>query len=94
MKENTKEQTAMMQLIEYLEKNMKSAEHPYSRGALKIAIVKATELLPVEKKNGEDGFNEGYRNGEEDRHTDFGGKKKDISKFSNASDYFTNKYNT
>lgn len=42
--------TAMQKLIEYLEQNMESAENKYSKGALRVAIRKAKELLPEEKE--------------------------------------------
>lgn len=54
------------------------------------AISKAASLLPVEKKQIVDAFNEGYRQGEllEDSIKGSG----DISEFSDADNYYTQKF--
>jgi len=81
--EQVKETTAMQQLIEWVDKELKLLNYEHQ-----VIIDKATELLEVEKQQIIRAFNQGYREGEGEEYN----PEKDISEYYDAECYYYNKY--
>jgi flagellar biosynthesis/type III secretory pathway protein FliH len=80
------EKTSIQELIEYLDAEIKM--HDFSQLP---AYEKAKQLLEKEKQVIEDAFNQGYRDGFSDAQS-VTENDKDISEFSDAQDYYNQKF--
>jgi hypothetical protein len=85
--------TALQEFIERLTeaKNSITDTSDYARGmkaACEIHIVAATELLPKERQDIIDGFNQGYREGETDSNDNGGKLPIDVCQYDDANNYF------
>ncbi len=107
-----KKKTAMQQLIDIIDENIKTAEvllereeelgnsgtHYYDKISSSKSMIgwlknKAAELLQTEREQLEEAYNSGYRDGEADGAVT-SLSKKDVSEYSNASDWFSETYET
>lgn len=81
-------QTALQTLIERLKQFKEITANPYMVRGINLAIKEATELLPKERQQIIDGFNQGYREGETDSNDNGGKLPIDVSEYDDANNYF------
>jgi len=85
-------QTALQELIQRLQVAFERGDKKY-KPAFEYWLDEAKNLLPKERQDILDGYNQGYREGEIDG-VDNGSKLPlDVSKYDDASNYFTQTFN-